>query len=119
MSALAAVAQAHALACPSWCALPPDHDLESREPDGQVFRMHRAYRRCTEDVVLEVVQATTLYVHGAVAVCPPLVRMSKSSSVVLTSDQTRELAAALLRTADRLDALHSPERKIVPAIALG
>ena len=119
MPALAAVAQAHALACPRWCALPPDHDLESREPDGQVFRMHRAYRRCTEDVVLEVVQTATLYAHGAVAVSSPLVRLSESSSVVLTSDQTRELAAALSRTADRLDALRSPERNIVPAIALG
>ena len=108
MPALVAVAQAHALACPPLCALPPDHDLDARGPEAQVFRMHRAYRRCTEDVVLEVVQTATLYAHGAVAVCSPLVRLSESCSVVLTSDQTRELAAALLRTADRLDALHSP-----------
>jgi len=103
MPALVAVAQAHALACPRWCALAPAHDLEARDPDGSVFRVHRAYRRGVGEAAIQLRQSVTVHDHGAVAVCPPLVWLGEGSSIVLSPEEARDMAAELLAAADTLD----------------
>lgn len=99
-------------ACPPWCDLPADHDLDcelAREWNGVLNRVHSAGLTVIEtqhaaEVSVQISQVTT--VGAPYDDSPEAANVVLSTTVVsLTGKESREIGAALIAAADRLEAI--------------
>lgn len=90
-------------ACPRWCGLPADHDLDDLDTDGRRHRLHRGH---AVDVggspwVIELSRFDVVTLDGVVT---STTEIDHGTERPLTASDARELAQALLAAADVLEA---------------
>ena len=85
-------------ACPSWCALPEGHPYDCLDAKGEFSRVHCAFGDGSEGVDVIAVEA---YRDGTVNLVEPEIMLYSGNGESLSADEARELAALLLKVADR------------------
>jgi hypothetical protein len=94
MNALYGVQDAPTPPCPAWCGLPPGHEYDSIDHDGNLVRCHERIVAESFDVAIAMVQSETAGSTDIRTTDPEILVYAEDTP--LTGQQARQLAGWLL-----------------------